>query len=116
MFYAFNRHIGERGIIKRNYSSTTEDGRKWEIDLLIESRNEKIPVEIKYRKDKVSIETVNQLINYKKNFDIQKAIIITNAILTNEARILAEKNGIIIIEKVSNEGDIINFLNLNSII
>jgi len=116
VFSTIIKYIGERGNIKRNYSIISEKRRKWEIDLLIELRDKKIPIEIKYRKGNVSIDAVYQLISYKDILDAQKAIIITNAEITNDAKILAEKNNIITIEKVRNEADIINVLNLESII
>lgn len=111
VFSTIVKYIGERGNVKRNYLVISEDGRKWEIDLLIEISDKKIPIEIKYRKDNISIDSIYQLISYKKFWDLQKAIIITNAQITKDAKILAEQNDIITIEKVRNEADITNVLN-----
>lgn len=116
VFSTIVKYINERGSVKRNYSIISEKGRKWEIDLLIELGDKKIPVEIKYRKDDVSIDTVYQLISYKEILGAQKAVIITNTEITSDAKNLAAKNNIIAIEKVRNEADIINILNMDSII
>ncbi|MDO8725611.1 MAG: restriction endonuclease [Candidatus Methanoperedens sp.] len=116
VFSTIVKYIGERGNVKRNYLVISEDGRKWEIDLLIELSDKKIPIEIKYRKDNISIDSIYQLISDKKFWDLQKAIIITNAQITKDAKILAEQNDIITIEKVRNEADITNVLNHVTII
>lgn len=108
------KYIGERGNIKKNYSIISETGRMFEIDILLEFTDEKIPIEIKYRKVTlpISSEAIFHLISYKNILNAKKAFIITNAQIADNAKILAEKNNITIIEKVRDSTDIINSLNL----
>ena len=56
----------------------------------------------------VSLESLNRVMDYMAELNVEKAILITNASINQKIRKLAEEKNIRLIDKVDSEEDVIN--------
>ena len=77
-----------------------------EVDFLLTINDERIPIEVKYHT--VSLESLNRVMDYMAELNVEKAILITNASINQKIRKLAEEKNIRLIDKVDSEEDVIN--------
>lgn len=77
-----------------------------EVDFLLTINDERIPIEVKYHT--VSLKSLNRVMDYMEELNVEKAILITNTSINQKIRKLAEEKNIRLIDKVESEEDIIN--------
>jgi len=95
------------GDIERNARIET-DAQIAQVDLVVHSNGDKLPVEIKY--GAVSSHTIEQIAEVMKKMGSKKGLLITASKLKEEIKELARQKSVIVIEGVTSEQDIISGL------
>lgn len=103
---ALGRHMPD-AVLEKNVK-VADTGHLIEVDLIMSTNGAKIPVEIKHRL--VRTQTIEKLANVMKTIGSRKGLLVTSSSVGNTIRELARQKGIIVLDIVASEDEIINRL------
>lgn len=103
---ALERHMPD-AVLEKNVK-VADTGHLIEVDLIMSTNGAKIPVEIKHRL--VRTQTIEELANVMKTIGSRKGLLVTGSSVGNTIKELARQKGIIVLDNVASEDEIVNRL------
>ncbi|MEK5246719.1 restriction endonuclease [Bacillus sp. FSL R9-9530] len=81
------------------HTEVTKGSGDFGADLILRNNNEKIIVQAKRYKNKVGIQSVQEVVGAKRYYDVAHAWVVTNNYFTEPARKLAHANDVLLIDR-----------------
>lgn len=100
--------ISVRNAVLEQHASVDANGRLAEADLILSVNENKVPVEIKY--SSIRQQTIEQIANTMEMMNSKNGLLITTSAVGKRIKELARQNGIIVLENVTSEADIVKEL------
>lgn len=78
----------------------TKKSKDFGVDLILERVGERTIVQAKRYSHKVGISAIQEIISARKHYNIDSALVVTNNEFSNEAKILAKENDVMLADKI----------------